>query len=612
MEFCAAPSFQRDYLDDRLSEAEKNRCISAVHKFADDPWLNGLNFERLGSGEQNHCSIRASQELRVIIAVPPSEFQKPKSICLVRMGHHDEVYGWSDRKKHTSAQRLYRQLGSGDLSQSSALIAAIEEMPFNEWKISLYPDQEKWVKQTYSGEARIYGNAGSGKTVIGMHRAAELGRRYPDGQILFTTYISSLLPELSDMYSSIRGAPTNVEFHTINQLAVRLVRPSRRIGDNLSGFRLFCESKIPGTALEAIPPDYLYQEINLVINARSATLEEYTDTGRFQRAGRSIKLDQSAREDCWNLKEAWESRLRQNDCISWSNLMKQAAETAEKRDAPEWRCVIVDEGQDISAAGMRMLRALVAGNPENRVPRDGLLLLADDCQRIYSLGFQSDWAKLKFSRNRTIRLDSSHRSSRQILEAAHSVVGNSQSQKNAMSGINTALEREKPVLKIVEPAAKETELGIAKTILNYLIDKKRLEPGNIGIFMQHNAHVDSTVKWLGSKSFPCLKLSNSPVNNADKNCIRVGTFDRSKGMEFQAVLILRLGESLFPGPTSDADQVESLSKEDRTVALNRLYVGMTRARDFLYLIAAEGPCKEIERASEYFDWHPKSRPLAFH
>lgn len=118
---------------------------------------------------------------------------------------------------------------------------------------------------------------------------------------------------------------------------------------------------------------------------------------------------------------------------------------------------------------------------------------------------------------------------------------------------------------------------------------------------------------VGQLSVSCLllkKLRNTRIHQPGKG-VRIGTFDRGKGMEFRAVFLPRLGASLFPeslgqqnSPSVSDDSDNSLTaeqQEHRQLQLDRLYVGMTLAVHFLYLLADEEPCAEIQNAEHYFD-----------
>ena len=102
MQFLKARWFHRAQNGRSLSEDEKERCWTALRQFEADPGHPSLNFERLGSdAKQNHCSIRASRELRIILAVEPS-FESPERVMFANMGHHDEMYDWARRRRFQS------------------------------------------------------------------------------------------------------------------------------------------------------------------------------------------------------------------------------------------------------------------------------------------------------------------------------------------------------------------------------------------------------------------------------------------------------------------------------------------------------------------------------
>jgi len=137
----------------------------------------------------------------------------------------------------------------------------------------------------------------------------------------------------------------------------------------------------------------------------------------------------------------------------------------------------------------------------------------------------------------------------------------------------------------------------------------------IGILVLHNQDVDALIKWLKGQGISCMNLKGLRDGQIVPG-IRVGTFDRGKGLEFRAVLIPRLGKSRFPLNREKPTQAQTAMKvmestpgsteeheqerEEYERNLNRLYVAMTRARDRLYLIADEEPCEEIgQRAHPY-------------
>ena len=66
------------------------------------------------------------------------------------------------------------------------------EYPWEKWTIFLHPAQLGLVERNYNGPARVSGSAGTGKTVVALHRAAFLAKSNPDARILLTTFSDAL------------------------------------------------------------------------------------------------------------------------------------------------------------------------------------------------------------------------------------------------------------------------------------------------------------------------------------------------------------------------------------------------------------------------------------
>jgi mRNA-degrading endonuclease RelE of RelBE toxin-antitoxin system len=93
--------------------------------------------------------------------------------------------------EHPDAKRRFKIIDSKD-----ALREALE-YPWEQWIVFLHPTQRKTVERTYRGPARVSGAAGTGKTVVALHRAAHLARKHPDARILLTTFSRTLAFRLS-------------------------------------------------------------------------------------------------------------------------------------------------------------------------------------------------------------------------------------------------------------------------------------------------------------------------------------------------------------------------------------------------------------------------------
>ena len=85
------------------------------------------------------------------------------------------------------------------------------------WRVFLHPAQREIVNRTYSGAARVLGGAGTGKTVVAMHRAKHLAARLKDKErILFTTYTKNLASDIRDNLRKICSTEEQKRIDVIN------------------------------------------------------------------------------------------------------------------------------------------------------------------------------------------------------------------------------------------------------------------------------------------------------------------------------------------------------------------------------------------------------------
>ena len=600
-----------------LPASDQRRCDDAIRQFRNNPLHPGLNYERLGKRpKQNHCSIRASRELRLILAVEP-DFQAPRVVLFVNMGHHDQVYLWAERQGFFTDPDEGLDMDSRPPAQGAGEDNAAILESFEDWQVFLHPDQEPLVKRQYADAARIRGAAGTGKTVVALHRAKELGHRFSGERVLFTTFSRSLTEHLKRLYGRIPDAAANVEFINIDRVAFSMAKPAIDVQKAKAAFDQAFQAVIHGSRLERCSAEYLKDEIDKVIKGRAATREQYLDTDRFERIGRRRKFNRSDRELCWQLREAWDERMRAAEITDFTDAMIMARDLARQRNAPEYRAVIVDEAQDMTLVGTQLVRALVAGDPQNPVPPDGLLMLDDAAQRIYSGGFRLAWAGIRVSGRAEI-LQTNYRNTRQIIEAAKAVRGDAlpvQEDNDDGAALHVQYEHEDGFRPQFMQVAKQGEIPAIAEKIQELVDDGDYRPETIGVLARGNGDCEQIKGFLERRwQIPCVLLKDMRGDDPLGKGVRVGTFDRSKGLEFRAVLIPRLGASIFPKTEDDqddqlaiphvADAPRELTEEEREARqldLDRLYVGMTRARERLYLIADASPCPEIERARNLMD-----------
>ena len=463
--------------------------------------------------------------------------------------------------------------------------------------------------------------------MILQYRAARLGREYPDGKVLVTAFHKVLISRLEELYRKLPDAPTNVEFRNVFQVASRIIGG---LGINIKvsdeAFDVAYRRIVPGTSLHSSTEEYLKDEIERVIKGRSASKKEYLNTGRFQRVGRQRGFKKRDRETCWALREAWDTELQCRGSRSFADALELAREAVETKGKPVYFAALIDEAQDLTASGIRMIRALVAGRPGDPVPREGLLFVDDKAQQIYPGGFRTAWAGRNF-KGRSVHLATGHRTTRQIARAAAAVRGQflvdkSDTEVDAVEVENYSRNDGRlPCLIHTD----EKELTEVIGIIRQLVKSNGYNWREIAIVSMHRKDLNACHAYLCKERIPAL-LQHSKEGKPDG--VRVVTFDSCKGQEYRAVIVPRVGNSIFPvsegerqvetgilqldllGDVPDEQMnAEALEKRQLNLDRLRLYVAMTRARDLLILVCDEAPGAEIERARDHFDWYSPARPF---
>jgi hypothetical protein len=83
----------------------------------------------------------------------------------------------ADPFSHPDAQRRFRVLTNVEELERAL------DFPWEKWAVFLHPGQRRLVERLYTGPARVSGSAGTGKTIVALHRAVALARRYLTGDL---------------------------------------------------------------------------------------------------------------------------------------------------------------------------------------------------------------------------------------------------------------------------------------------------------------------------------------------------------------------------------------------------------------------------------------------
>jgi len=463
---------------------------------------------------------------------------------------------------------------------NDALLQGILAQPIEEWMAFLHPQQAKLVRRSFGGPSRIRGPAGTGKTVVGLHRAAHLARTRP-GRVLVTTFVRTLPEVLRELLKRLAPEVVDrVDFTGVHAFARGLLQErgvSFRLDPAASGeaFAVAWDKVGVHSPLGAsrINRRYWDEEIQYVLKGRGiTTFEAYAD---LNRAGRRHRLSLTSRQAVWDLYQAYDTELRRRHVHDYADLIL-LAEAELRRDplGDVYSAVIVDEAQDLSCAMIRLLHSLVGNAP------DGLTLIGDGQQSIYPGGFTLAEAGLSVA-NRGVVLDINYRNTAQIVAFAQRLVAGDEYADIegviARGDVPASVPRSGP-----EPAI--SHYGTWQELNELMVDRitevtKQIGTGvgDVAVLCITRRAATAAASVLQRCGLPVVKLEDYDGTPVD--AVKVGTIKRAKGLEFKQVLI----PDIRPIHTTTTPPTDDTEHERWDLTRRELYVAMTRARDGLWV-----------------------------
>jgi superfamily I DNA/RNA helicase len=502
--------------------------------------------------------------------------------------------------------------------------ADLAQLPANsdwaDWMLFLHPEQKEFVEKIYNGPTRLRGVSGSGKTCVMIHRARRLARRYKQPVILVTLTESmrKLLDLLVGQLCHTEAAlirtftMTSLTREIISTLALRTEKQFQFVGDSQQkdllndAYRNVCHhasftETIFSNYNEVELKSFLEDEIGYV---RTRFLpEEYNDYLTMRRHGRKIPLPDKARQIILSAVNSWNHSLTQSHTHDFESASQTALTHLRQEASPEnakyvCRCVLVDEVQDLSQIEMQILSNLPQSDGSRVVNSvDGMFLVGDGAQTIYQRGFSFKACGISVA-NRSFVLQKNYRNTREILEAAYGLIASYKfadvDEENIQSPTTphwSSRHGEKPW--IVKCNSISDECDFISTQIAELIEVRdstdeaeeneiqtELPICVIGFTKNDRNEITNVLEAQGIKTSE-LREDVSWSNNT----IKVSTLESAKGHEFYAVFIMGVSQGAMP--------IFRVPEDEWQREAARLYVGMTRARDRLFLsyhtMAQDGP-----------------------
>ncbi len=487
--------------------------------------------------------------------------------------------------EHPDAQRRFRVMTNVEELERAL------DAPWEKWTVFLHPDQKQWVARDYSGPARVSGSAGTGKTVVALHRAVHLARANPDSRILLTTFSDTLANALrTKLRCLVWNEPRlgeRIDIHSFNAIGQHLYKahcgPVKLAERKTIRELMSASSKEIGGHKFTL--HFLLTEWEQIVDAwQLGSWEEYRDVARL---GRKTRLPEAQRAVLWSIFEKVKSGLKEKKLITHAVMFTDLAATLTKTKKKPFDFVVVDEAQDVGIPHLRFFAALGADKP------NALFFAGDLGQRIFQQPYS--WKSLGVDiRGRSRNLRINYRTSHQIRQQADRLLGpevadvdgNTENRSDTVSVFNGP----PPVIRMLkneDEEAKSVGLWIAEQ------SKTGVLPHEFGVFVRSSAQLD--------RAKAAVKASGLPFNVLDEHVettsghVSISTMHLAKGLEFRAVVVMACDDEIVPlqerietvGDDADLQEVYDTER-------HLLYVACTRARDHLLVTS-------VEPASEFLD-----------
>jgi hypothetical protein len=442
----------------------------------------------------------------------------------------------ADPFKHPDAQRRFRTIENPEELQRAL------EFPWDKWTIFLHPEQRLLVEREQSGPARVSGSAGTGKTIVALHRAVHLAKQYPNARVLLATYSEPLAHALGvrlrRLISNDPRLGERIDVGAIAAVGARLYRSL--VGPlKLASREAVVEAVKASAAAVGDRPftlTFLLSEWDQVADAWQ--IQDWPGYRDVARLGRKTRLREDRRQALWSIFEGVQARLAQANVVTEAGMFSQlAAALATSKNLP-YDCAVVDEAQDISVSQLRFFAALGGARA------NALFFAGDLGQRIFQTPFS--WKTLGVDirgRARTLRIN--YRTSHQIRAQADQLLesdfsdadGNTETRGDAISVFNGL----PPVVRTF--ADREGEMEAVGAWLAERI-KESVAPHEIGVFVRSDAEIARARVAVEAAGLP-YKVLDERVE-AVSGFAAVGTMHLAKGLEFRAVVVMACDDEIIP------------------------------------------------------------------
>lgn len=498
-----------------------------------------------------------------------------------------DVEDFQEALKRPESQTRFKVIGS------ERELLEMLNAPLELWRVFLHPSQRKIVERSYNGPAQVLGGAGTGKTVVLLHRAHHLASKVftaPGDRLLVTTFTRNLARDLRKNLEMLCGKELErIEVKNLHAWAEGFLRSQgvKHPRVDTDRLRSLWSEVVPDDAV--FPVAFYREEWEQVVQAQDVTDRE----GYFKasRTGRGTPLNRKQRSEVWGVLDEYRSRVERENLLDWPDVFREVRLYLEAHPGVlPYRAVLVDEVQDLPDSALRLLRAMVP------VSANDLFLVGDAHQRIYGHRTSLSASGIKVT-GRSRRLKINYRTTGRICDWATALlkgldIDDLDGGSDDLRGYHSLREGVLPEVRVFGSADGEAGF-VVETLRGWLAE----EPASsLCLSARTNSLLtDRYLPLLASAGIPAVVVDRDEDGDG-KPGVRLASMHRMKGLEFTRVLLAGVNEGVVPLVVDDAgDEASRADHEKQEKCL--LYVAATRARDYLVVTGFGRKSRWLDRGN---------------
>ncbi len=545
-------------------------------------------------------SIHDDAQLQQVLRRFPSDAQEALQYLAAGFSYSDvlDELGLSEEPETVDTGDFETAL-ERDLSRRSVVLITNDtdlqdalDYPLAKWRIFLHPQQERLVTVNTSGPYRVLGGAGTGKTVVAMHRARHLVRTvFPaeTDRVLFTTFNTNLAKDIRKNLQMLCSTEEmdRITVQSIDQWARDYLKKIGRPVEILPPQKkneLWDEALAYRDETLGLPDEFYKREWETVIQYQGITSAEEYMTAR--RTGSGTRLSRRKRVAAWNVFARYRDLVSATDQVEFVDVLRIARMQLEAGRRPiRFAAVVIDEAQDMHPEALRLVRAILVP-PDEAIPPNSLFITGDGHQRIYRWPVKlSDCGIPIVGRSRRLKLN--YRTTEETRRFAAAVLSGESiddldGNTDSLSGYTSLLSGAEPVEYPCQNQAEQADTIV--TQITEWLGQSPVEPANatalstVCIVARDESRIERVKALLKQRDVKVQQLTREGDPSADG--VRIGTMHRVKGIEYDYMIVADVDDLTIPNPA--AVNRAGMSETDHAIALKQerslLYVALTRAR----------------------------------